>query len=345
MKPMMKAVFINEYGNKIQCKEIDTPTIEKPNQVLIKVMAVGLNPLDYKIRDGKVKLLLNYKFPIFLGNECSGIVTEVGKDVTKFKPGDEVFIRKDKDNLLGTFAEYFRDEEEYFAPKPQNLSHDEAASIPLAGLTAWQAIVEHAKVQKSEKVFIGAGAGGVGSLAIQIAKNIVGAEVITTSSKKDICQRLGADRVIDYHNEKFDEVLKDIDFCLDVTGEVSQCIKITKKNGKIITIGGVPSSADVEEIRKTMKTSWFVPVLLDTITWNSRRKAQKKNIEYFYMWMKGNGEQLNQLGKYLEEGKLVPLVDKVFPGLDKMGEALAHLESGHCTGKVVVHVGSEEQKN
>jgi len=181
----IKAVFINKYGDnsKLIIGDIPKPEITNPNHVLIKVIAASINPVDYKIRQGKVKLILNLPFPIYLGSDCSGIVVDVGKDVSKFKVGDEVYVRKGtKGGNNGTWAEYFLDEEEFFAIKPKNITFDEAASIPLVGLTAYQVMM--GKLEKGQKVLITAGAGGVGTIGIQIAKQIIGAEVITTASEK-----------------------------------------------------------------------------------------------------------------------------------------------------------------
>jgi len=312
----------------------------------VKVCSIGLNPIDFKIRKGDTKLILPLKFPIMMGNECSGVVVEIGKDVSKFKIGDEVFFRKGKENLAGTWAEYFVEEEKYVALKPKNLTLDQAAAVPLAALTAYQVLIEHGKLEKGQKVFIGAGAGGVGSFGLQFSKKICEAEVFTSASekKKDICEKLGADHVIDYHKQKIEDVVKDVDLFFDTTGEINTGLAITKPHGKLITIAGIPSSVDMSEIMKTFKVSWYVPYLLDTLTWSKRRNARKKNIEYFYLWMKSNGEQLAQIGKWIEEGKIQPLVDKVFQGLDKIQEAVAYLESGHCTGKVVVNIANIEEK-
>jgi len=322
------------------------PQISKDTEIMLKVCSIGLNPIDFKMRKGDTKLILPLKFPIMMGHECSGVVVEIGKDVSKFKIGDEVFLRKGRGNLAGTWAEYFVEEEKNVALKPKNLTLDEAASVPLAGLTAYQVIIEHGKLQKGQKVFIGAGAGGVGSFGIQFSKKICEAEVFTSASekKKDICEKLGADHVIDYRNQKIQDVVKDVDLFFDTTGEVKSGLAITKPHGKLITIAGIPSSADLTDIMKSYKLSFYVPYLLDAITWSTRRNAHKKNIEYFYMWMKSDGEQLAQIGKWIEEGKIQPLIDKVFQGLDKIQEAVAHLESGHCTGKVVVHIADIEEK-
>jgi len=288
-------------------------------------------------------LVLPYKMPIYLGSECSGVVHETGKAVKNFKVGDHVFLRKDKSNNSGTLAEYFVEEEEFVAHAPKSITLEESAAFPLVGLTTYQALIERGQVQKGQKVFINAGPGGVGSFANQLAKNVLGAEVYTTASEKkvELCKTLGADHVIDYKKEKFEDTLKDIDFAFDTAGEASSCFKIVKADtGKVITISGIPSSKDIEEIRKDMKMSWFVPLLLDTVTWKTRHAANKKHIDYCYLLMHASGKQLEEIASWIDQKKIVPVIDKVFDGIDKTAEALSYLEAGHATGKVIVKISA-----
>src|SRR6185295_15021675 len=212
----MKAFTVKRYGKKekLQLTEIAEPVV-KENDVLVQVHAAGVNLLDSKIKGGEFKLILPYKPPFALGHDVAGVVTKVGSGVSKFKVGDEVYARP-ADHRIGTFAEFISINENDVAIKPKNLSMEEAASIPLVGLTAWQALVEKANLKKGQKVFIQAGSGGVGTFAIQLAKHL-GATVATTTSAAniDLVKRLGADIVIDYKKENFETTLKDYDVILN----------------------------------------------------------------------------------------------------------------------------------
>ncbi len=212
----MKAVIVDRYGSadRVRASEVPDPEMRE-DDVLIEIHAAGVNPLDSKIRDGEFKLLLPYRLPLILGNELAGAVIRVGSRVRRFKPGDEVYARPDK-NRIGTFAEFIAVSEDDLAIKPKSLTMEEAASIPLVGLTAWQALIEKAKLKKGQKVLIHAGSGGVGTFAIQLAKH-VGATVATTTSTAniDLVRRLGADIVIDYKKDSFEEILRDCDVVLN----------------------------------------------------------------------------------------------------------------------------------
>src|SRR3954451_7783341 len=203
----MKAFIVDRYGSNHQLRFGDMPEPQLRDDVLVQVHAAGVNPLDSKIRNGEFKLILPYRLPLILGNDVAGIVVRVGRNVRRFKPGDEVYARPDKDRI-GTFAEYIAMNEADVALKPRNLSMEEAASIPLVALTAWQALVERAKLKKGQKILIHAGSGGVGTIAIQLAKHL-GATVATTTSSAnaDLVRILGADIVIDYRKQDFEKVL------------------------------------------------------------------------------------------------------------------------------------------
>jgi len=205
---MMKAFIVDRYGSKdgVRAGEMPDPQLRE-DDVLIQIHAAGVNPLDSKIRDGAFKLILPYRLPLILGNDVAGVVVRVGSRVRRFKVGDEVYARPDKDRI-GTFAEFISMHEHDVAMKPKELTMEEAASIPLVGLTAWQALIERANLKKGQKVFIQAGSGGVGTFAIQLAKH-VGAIVATTTSTAnlDLVKRLGADIVIDYKKDDFETIL------------------------------------------------------------------------------------------------------------------------------------------
>ena len=232
----MKAVIVDRYGSadRVRASEVPDPEMRE-DDVLIEIHAAGVNPLDSKIRDGEFKLLLPYRLPLILGNELAGVVIRVGSRVRRFKPGDEVYARPDK-NRIGTFAEFIAVSEDDLAIKPKSLTMEEAASIPLVGLTAWQALIEKAKLKKGQKVLIHAGSGGVGTFAIQLAKHI-GASVATTTSTANVylVKRLGADIVIDYKKDRFEEVMRDCDVVLNsLDGEtLKKSLRVLKPGGKL----------------------------------------------------------------------------------------------------------------
>src|SRR6059036_412983 len=212
----MKAFVVDRYGSadRVRASEVPDPEMRE-DDVLIEIHAAGVNPLDSKIRDGEFKLILPYRLPLILGNEFAGVVVRVGSNVRRFKPGDEVYARPHQDRI-GTFAEFIAMNEADVALKPKNLTMEEAASIPLVGLTAWQVLIERANLKKGQKVLIHAGSGGVGTFAIQLAKHI-GATVATTTSTAnvDLVKSLGADVVIDYKKEDFEDILRDCDVVLN----------------------------------------------------------------------------------------------------------------------------------
>ena len=239
----MKAFIIDRYGSNdvVRAGEMPDPEL-RDDDVLVQIHAASVNPLDFKIRDGKLKLILPYRLPFILGNDLAGVVVRVGSRVRRFKPGDEVYARTDKDRI-GAFAEFISIKEDAVAIKPKKLTMEEAASIPLVGLTAWQALVERANLKKGQKVLIHAGSGGVGTFAIQLAKHL-GAIVATTTSTANLdwVKRLGADIVIDYKKDDFETILHDYDVVLDTLGgeTLEKSLRVLKPGGKLISIAGPP---------------------------------------------------------------------------------------------------------
>ena len=332
----MKAAYIRKYGNNdaIEIGDQPLPSVG-PRDVLIKIHAASINPVDYKIRDGDLKRVIPFKFPLILGNDGSGVVEKVGADVRAFKPGDAVYVRLDKERI-GTFAEYAVAAESSVALKPNNLSHIEAASIPLAGQTAWQALMDVRKLQKGQKVLIHAGSGGVGSFAIQLAKH-VGATVATTTSAKnaDLVKRLGADVVIDYKTQRFDEILSDYDFVLDTqAGDVQhRSFRVLKRGGTLVAIVGMPTAEFGRE--------WGVNILVRMVMALANRKstqlARERDVNFKFLFTKPSGDQLREIAKLIESGAIKPVIDKVFD-LDHIREALAYSEGGRVVGKAVVQI-------
>ncbi len=330
----MKAFVINKYSKTegLQLTDIPVPEV-KENDVLIEIHASGLNLLDSKIKSGEFKLILPYKLPLILGHDVAGVITKVGAKVTKFKVGDEVYSRP-SDFRIGTLAEFIAIDEKDVAYKPKNLSMEEAASIPLVALTVWQALVERANIKKGQKVFIQAGSGGVGTIAIQLAKHL-GATVATTASEKsfDLLKSLGADVLIDYKKQDFENVLKDYDVVLNSQDKstLEKSLRIVKPNGKVISISGPPTP----EFAKAIKAPWFVKIILSLISSGVRKKAGKLDVNYSFLFMRAEGKQLQEITRLIESGSIKPVVDKIYP-FDKTNEALSYIESGRSKGKVVV---------
>lgn len=332
----MKAFIINKYSKKgsLQLTEMPVPEV-KDTDVLVDVYAAGVNLLDSKIKTGEFKLILPYKLPLILGHDVAGIVTKVGKNVKKFKVGDEVYARP-ADHRIGTFAEFIAIDERDVALKPKNISMEEAASIPLVALTAWQVLVERAQIKKGEKVFIQAGSGGVGTIAIQLAKYF-GATVATTASAKsfDFLTELGADVVIDYKNSDFENRLSNYDVVLNSQDQktLEKSLRILKSGGKLISISGPPTP----DFAKEIKALWFVKIILSLISSGIRKRAKNKNVDYSFLFMRADGQQLSEITSLIEAKIIKPTVDKVF-SFQETNEALSYVESGRAKGKVVIRV-------
>ena len=332
----MKAFIINKYSKKgsLQLTEMPVPEV-KDTDVLVDVYAAGVNLLDSKIKTGEFKLILPYKLPLILGHDVAGIVTKVGKNVKKFKVGDEVYARP-ADHRIGTFAEFIAIDERDVALKPKNISMEEAASIPLVALTAWQVLVERAQIKKGEKVFIQAGSGGVGTIAIQLAKYL-GATVATTASAKsfDLLKDLGADVIVDYKNSDFENRLSNYDIVLNSQDQktLEKSLRILKSGGKLISISGPPTP----DFAKEIKALWFVKIILSLISSGIRKRAKNKNVDYSFLFMRADGQQLSEITSLIEAKIIKPTVDKVF-SFQETNEALSYVESGRAKGKVVIRV-------
>ena len=332
----MKAFIVNRYGKeeKLQLAEIAEPVV-KENDILVRIHAAGVNVLDSKIRNGEFKMILPYKTPFALGHDVAGVVIEVGSKVSKFKPGDEVYARV-ADYRIGTFAELIAINENDAALKPKNLSMVEAASIPLVGLTAWQALIEKADLKKGQKVFIQAGSGGVGTFAIQLAKHL-GATVATTTSaaNTDLVKSLGADIIIDYKKDDFETVLKDYDVVLNSQDAktLEKSLRILKPGGKIISISGPPDPGFGRQIN----ANWFLKIALQFLSAGIRKKAKRHGVNFSFLFMRAQGEQLSQITKLIESGIIKPVMDKVFP-FEQTNDAMSYVEMGRAKGKVVIKI-------
>jgi alcohol dehydrogenase len=332
----MKAFIIDRYGKKSEGRLGKMPEPEvREDDVLVQVHAAGVNALDFRIRDGEFKLILPYRLPLILGNDVAGIVTRVGSRVRGFKPGDEVYARPDKDRI-GTFAEFISIHEGSVAHKPKSLTMEEAASIPLVGLTAWQVLVERANLQRGQKVLIHAGSGGVGTFAIQLAKHL-GAFVATTTSaeNRDLVKRLGADVVIDYRKDDFEKILHDYDVVLNSLGgeTLDKSLWVLKRGGKLVSISGPPDP----NFARDMKASWILGLGMRVLSYRIRAKAKRHGVSYSFLFMRASGDQLRQITPLIDSGVVRPVVDRVFP-FEETKEALAYVEQGRARGKVIVTV-------
>ncbi|HTN38214.1 MAG TPA: NADP-dependent oxidoreductase [Arachidicoccus sp.] len=332
----MKAYSISKYSKeeKLQLVEVPEPNINE-NEILVEIQATSVNQLDNKLKSGEFKLLLPYKFPLILGHDFAGTVAKIGSKVSRFKVGDEVFGRP-ADFQIGTFAEYISVNEDHVALKPNNISMEEAASIPLVALTVWQAFVEKANLKKGQKVFIQAGSGGVGTIAIQLAKHL-GATVATTTSANnfDLVKSLGANDVIDYKMQDFETILKDYDLVLNSQDEqtLEKSLRILRPGGKVVSISGPPDTAFAKEIG----LSWFMKIAISFLSRKTRKQANKLKIDYSFLFMQANGKQLSEICKLIEAGVISPVIDKVFQ-FEEMNEAISYVSSGRAKGKVVVKV-------
>jgi NADPH:quinone reductase-like Zn-dependent oxidoreductase len=332
----MQAFIVDRYKNNSALRLGEMPEPEVRDQdVLVAIHAAGLNPLDAKIRDGEFKLILPYRLPLILGNDVAGVVVRVGSKVRGFKSGDEVYARPNQDRI-GTFAEFIAMDEADVALKPRNLTMDEAASIPLAGLTAWQILVERARLERGQKVLIHAGSGGVGTFAIQLAKHI-GATVATTTStgNVDLVRSLGADVIIDYKKEDFAKVLYGYDVVLNSLGKdtLERSLKVLKPRGKLISISGPPDIAFAKE----SGLNWFLQQVMRLWSLHIRRKARQHGISYSFVFMRANGEQLGKITSLIESGVVRQVVDRTFP-FQATNEAMDYLATGRAKGKVVINV-------
>ncbi len=332
----MKAYFIKRYGKSdvLMSGELPEPALHD-DDVLVQIHAAGVNPLDNKIRDGEFKLLLPYKMPLILGNDLAGVVVRVGARVHRFKVGDEVYARPD-DDRIGTFAELIAIKEDSVALKPANLTMEDASSIPLVALTAWQTLVEKGKLKKGQKVLIHAGSGGVGTIAIQLARHI-GATVATTASaaNADMLKGLGADIVIDYKKDDFSTKLKGYDLVLDTQGgdTLKKSLSVLKPGGKLVGIAGPPDP----DFGKLRGMKGFVRLVMRLLSYGIRKAAMRSGASYSFHFMTANGQQLSEITRLIEAGHIRPVVDRVFP-FDETRQALDYVETGRTKGKVVIKV-------
>lgn len=306
----MKAATIAGYEAPVTIIEIDKPVL-KNDSVLIKVHAASLNPIDSILRSGVMKEMMPLSFPHVMAYDVAGEVVEVGEDVSTFKIGDAVFARPNQEDA-GAIAEFARVKEGELALTPANISYAQAATVPLAGLTAWQALFTKGNLKKGDKVLIHAGSGGVGTLAIQIAKHF-GAYVATTVSPRnfDLVKKLGADEVIDYKTQKFEDELSDYDLVIDMIGgeTLNRSFKVLKKGGVLVSIKG-------------QDTDKFAP---------------EHDVRFEWFFMEPDGAMLAELGDLIKDGIVTTVIDSTYP-MAQVAEAYDSLNEGHAVGKIVITV-------
>jgi NADPH:quinone reductase-like Zn-dependent oxidoreductase len=332
----VKAFVVDKYKKKGALRLANVPEPQlRDSDVLVRIQGAALNLLDSKVRDGEFKLLLPYRTPFVLGHDVAGTVVRTGARAGRFKVGDAVYARP-RDHRVGTFAEFIAIDEADVALKPRNLDMTEAASIPLVGLTAWQALVEVGKVKRGQKVFIQAGSGGVGTIAIQLAKHL-GATVATTTSTKnaELVRSLGADVVIDYNAQDFEKVLSGYDLVLNSQDAktLEKSLRVLKPGGLVISISGPPDPAFAKEAG----LSPFLKLVMHLLSRGVRKKAKALAVRYSFLFMRAQGQQLSEIAALIESGVIRPVIEKVYP-FEKTGDALAYIETGRAKGKVVIKV-------
>ncbi|MDX3388168.1 NADP-dependent oxidoreductase [Streptomyces niveiscabiei] len=336
----MKAFVVEKYGpGGTRAAQVPEPAV-RDRDVLVRVRAAGVNPLDKMVRNGEFKHLLKYRRPFVLGHDVAGVVVRVGPAVRGFKAGDEVYARP-RDLRIGGFAEFIAIDEDDVAPKPASLTAQEAAAVPLVALTAWQILVERAHVKPGQKVLVHAGAGGLGSTVIQLAKHL-GATVATTAGpdSEKLVRSLGADIVVDYTKEDFSQTLSGYDLVLDSLGgaNLEKSLTVLKPGGLAIGVAGPPDAGFAEQLGAPLPLS----VLMNALSRKIRKRAKALGVRYEFFFMQASGSQLRTLGALYDSGKLRPVIDAVFP-FDQTLEAMAYLEQNRTrSGKVVVSMAPHD---
>jgi len=328
----MRAFVLSKYDTAVHAADVPEPSVGE-HDVLVRVQAAGVNQLDEKIRAGEFRAILPYRLPIVLGHDVAGTVIRVGAGVSRFAIGDEVYARP-RDLRIGTFAERIAVDESDVALKPASITMDEAGSLPLVALTAWQALVEIGEVRPGQKVLIHAGAGGVGSIAIQLAKHL-GAEVATTASgaNADFVRMLGADHVVDYRSEDFEEVLTGYDVVLDSLGgeNLEKSLRILRPGGRAVGISGPPTP----EFARAAGLNPLLRLAMAVLSRKVRAQAKRLGVAYTFLFMRASGEQLRQIAELVDAGAIRPIVGRVLP-FEEAADGIASLTRGGIRGKVVI---------
>lgn len=332
----MKALVFKRYGKATQPEFADVPRPAiGPDDILVQVHAVGLNPIDNMIPKGTFKPVLGFDLPATIGSDVAGIVAEVGSSVKRFKVGDAVFASV-FDLGRGTLADFVAVPQSVAAVKPVSLDFVEAAALPMVALTSWQALKERAGLKPGQKIFIPAGSGGIGTFAIQLAKHL-GAKVGTTTStgNVDLVKGLGADEVVDYKRQQFESVLRGYDMVLGtVRGDViEKSLQILNPNSVIVSLVGPLDAA----FARARHLNAVLRLVFSLMSLKIRRLAKKRDVGYSFLFVRPDGGQLAEIGGIIDAGGIRPVIDKVFP-FDQATQALAYLETGRAKGKVIVRL-------
>ena len=333
----MKAFAIDAYKGTLRSREMPDP-VACPGEVVVAIAAASVNPLDVKLRDGEFKRVLPHRMPLVLGHDLAGTVVAVGPQTRRFKVGDEVFGCAGT-NRIGSFAERIAVAETDLAAKPASLGMVEAAALPLVSLTAWQVLLDRAKLRPGQRVLIHAGSGGVGTVAIQLARHL-GAQVATTVGPNNLAlaKELGADVVIDYHHEAFEQRLSGYDVVLNTLGPevLEKSLKVLKAGGKLVSISGPPDPGFARQIG----AGFLVRQLLGLASCKIRSKAKKRGVDYSFLFMRADGGQLAEIAKLVDAGAIRPVIDQVF-AFDETPAAMARVASGRARGKVVIRIAPD----
>lgn len=333
----MKAAQIKKYskGIKVSVNEIPVP---KPNEneVLVKVMAAAVNPLEILQLTGSVRLIQDYRMPLTLGNECAGIVEKVGNKVKDFQAGDRVYMRLPLQKI-GAFAEYVAVDHEALAKMPSGYDFTTAAAIPLAGLTAYQGLVEELEVQPGQTLLITGASGSFGQVAVPIAKSM-GLRVVVTGNarSREKFLKMGVDRYIDYKQENYWEILSDVDCVIDTLGanEFAHELSVLKKGGRLLSLRTVPNGM----FARRNGFSWFKRVLFTLAGSKFDSAARKQGKEYRFLFVRSNGEQLRRVTEIVEKYHITPEIDSRKFSLSQVNEALMLLANGHLNGKIMIQM-------
>ncbi len=333
----MRAFVLTRYGGPeaMELRPLPSPS-PGPGEVLIQVYAAGLNPIDFKLRQGRLRLIQRSPLPIIAGSELAGVVVARGSGVTRLAEGDRVFTRVEK-KRLGAFAEFAVVREELVAQMPSSVDFTRAAGVPLAGLTALQALRDELRVTRGQSIFISGGSGGVGTFAIQLGKWL-GAHIATTASGRgeELVRKLGADIVVDYTREHFEQVLRDYDGALDLIGgdTLLKTFGVVKRGATVVSIAGVP---EPQTASKDLQAGPTLATLFWAASWGIRRQARKSGVAYRYLFMRPSGTDLAELATLIDQQRLEIVLDRIFP-FAHIADAFAYLEQGHAKGKVVVQM-------
>lgn len=334
---MMKAAQIYKYSKEIKVSVNDVPVPEPQNgEVLIRVKAAAVNPLDILQISGSVRLIQNYKMPLTLGNECSGIIEKVGNGVNGFSVGDKVYTRLPLDKI-GAFAEYVAVDSKAIAKMPLNYDFITAAAIPLAGLTAYQALVEELEAESGKALLITGASGGFGQIAVPVAK-AMGLRIFVTGNARsqEKFLKMGVDRYIDYRKENYWELLSGIDYVIDTlgAGEFVHALSVLRRGGRLLSLRTAPNKS----FAKKNGFGWLKRCLFSFVGKKYDSAAQKEGEEYHFMFVHSDGSQLRKITEIVENNKIVPDIDSRIFSLSQVNEALALVAKGGVNGKIIIQL-------